>query len=91
MTRTGQIVVLVLVGAVGLAVGVWGAHSCVTMQPTGVYIMQATFGDDDTLAVCSFHPSIGSYFRRAGFALGGLAGAFMIYLSASSLVQMRKR
>ena len=91
MTRSTQIVVLVLIGVAGVAVGVWLGYSCFTMQPSGVYIMRATPGDDDVFAVCSFYPSIGSFLRRGRLALGSLVGAFMTYVSVSSLMQMRKQ
>ena len=91
MTRSAQIVVLVLIGVVGVAAGVWLGYSCLTMQPSGVYIMRESPGDDDVFAVCSFYPSIGSFFRRGGLAVGSLLGGFMTYVSVSSLMQMRKQ
>jgi hypothetical protein len=93
MSRSGHIALFALIGVIGLLVAGWAGYAFFTMQPHGTYVMRATGDDSDdaAFAVCTFHPSIGSYFRRGGLGLGALAGACVTLVAVSALRQLKGR
>jgi hypothetical protein len=89
MTRLFQIIVLVLVGLLGVGLAAWGGYACYSMRPDGTYVMAGNLGDDEALATCTFHPSIGSNLHRAGLAVCALAGVVVLYVSVTNLFRRR--